>query len=130
MFKLFLDDMRIPSQAFLYTANPMYLDSDWVIVRSYDEFVDIIKERGIPDVLSFDHDLADEHYGTHENLDEIEYLLYEEKTGYHCAKWLIEYCIDNKLTISPKVYIHSMNFAGSKNIESLFRAYDKAYRGT
>jgi hypothetical protein len=56
--------------------------------------------------------------------------MYEEKTGYHCAKWFIEYCIDNHYTISPKIYIHSMNHAGAKNIESLFRTYDKIHRGT
>lgn len=122
--------MRIPAGAFSYTKNPIYLDLDWVIVRNYDEFVDAIKEKGIPDVISFDHDLADEHYGVQENLDEVEYLLFQEKTGYHCAKWLIEYCIDNKLMISKKVYIHSMNPVGSRNIESLFRTYEKIYRGT
>jgi hypothetical protein len=85
-YKLFLDDMRIPANVFTYIKNPIYLDPDWVIVTNYDEFVKVVEEKGIPDVVSFDHDLADEHYGMHENLDEMAYSFYEEKTGYHCAK--------------------------------------------
>jgi hypothetical protein len=117
----------MPSDVFNYIKNPIYLDPDWTIVRNYDEFIWSIKEFGIPDVISFDHDLADEHYGMQDN---IEYGMLTEKTGYHCAQWFIYYCIDNKLMISKKVYIHSMNPAGSKNIESLFRTYEKLYRGT
>ena len=130
MYKLFLDDLRIPEQAFSYTRNPIYLDPDWVIVRNYDEFVKTIEERGIPDMVSFDHDLADEHYGLEDHVWDNCYELMREKTGYHCAQWLIYYCIDNKLMISKKVYIHSMNPAGAKNIESLFRTYEKVYRAT
>ena len=130
MFKLFLDDLRMPENAFSYTKNPIYLDPDWVIVRNYDEFVKSIEERGVPDVVSFDHDLADEHYGTEDHIWDCEYSMFREKTGYHCAQWLIYHCIDNKLMISKKVYIHSMNPVGTKNIDSLFRTYEKIYRGT
>ena len=50
-----------------------------------------------------------------------------EKTGYHCAKWLIEYCIDNNEKLPAEIYIHSMNPAGSMNIKSLFETYYKLY---
>jgi len=130
MFKLFLDDIRIPADVFTYIKNPIYLELDWVIVRNYDEFVKAIEERGVPDVVSFDHDLADEHYGLDDYVWNSEYDMFKEKTGYHCAQWLIYHCIDNKLMISKKVYIHSMNPVGTKNIDSLFRTYEKIYRGT
>jgi len=120
----------MPEQAFSYTRNPIYLDPDWVIVRNYDEFVKSIEERGVPNVISFDHDLADEHYGLDDYVWNNEYQFFTEKTGYHCAKWFIEHCIDTKHLITSKVYIHSMNPAGAKNIESLFRTYEKLYRGT
>jgi hypothetical protein len=51
---------------------------------------------------------------------------YEEKTGYHCAKWLIDYCIDNKLELPKTILIHSMNPVGSRNIKSLFDSYFKS----
>jgi hypothetical protein len=52
-----------------------------------------IQELGIPDVVSFDYDLADVYYEKQQfdYNDET-----QEKTGYHCAKWLTYYCIDNK----------------------------------
>ena len=126
-FDLFLDDIRLPSHTFTYTKNPIYLDSNWDIVRSYDEFVKIIMERGAPDTISFDHDLGPEAY---KYQTEIPYDQFTEKTGYHCAKWLIEYCIDNNKDIPQTILIHSMNPVGRQNIESLFNTYEKVYRKT
>lgn len=123
-YSLFLDDFRYPEDAFDYTHQTVYIDEDWVIVRNYDEFVNAIKEKGIPEVISFDHDLADEHYGMQ---DHPEYGLMTEKSGYHCAKWLIDYCLDNKLDIPKFIFIHSMNPAGAQNIASLFNTYRKVY---
>jgi hypothetical protein len=129
-YSLFLDDSRYPEDCFEYTHQTVYIDEDWIIVRSYDEFVAAILEKGIPEVISFDHDLADAHY---EHQNEIPGVLpydqYSEKTGYHCAKWLIDYCIDNKLDIPKFIFIHSLNTAGARNIESLFLTYEKIYRG-
>lgn len=126
-FSLFLDDIRMPSDVFNYIKNPVYLDPDWIIVRNYEEFVDAVIKRGFPSVISFDHDLGPEAY---KHQMDISYDQFTEKTGYHCAKWFIEYCIDSNHLITGKVYIHSMNPSGAKNIESLFRTYEKIYRGT
>jgi len=120
-YNLFLDDFRLPNDVYNYLLQPIYISVDWEIVRSYDEFVKIIEERGVPVIISFDHDLADEHY-----LQRLEYDQYTEKTGYHCAKWLIYYCIDNKKELPATILIHSMNFAGSQNIQSLFNSYYKS----
>ena len=114
----------MPEDAFEHTHIPVYiLIDDWVIARNYDEFVKIIQERGIPEIVSFDHDLADSHY---DNPKDIPYDQYVEKTGYHCAKWLIYYCIDNKKELPPTILIHSMNVGGSLNIKSLFDTYHKS----
>jgi len=51
----------------------------------------------------------------------------EEKTGYHCAKWMINYCLDNNLNLPKKILIHSMNIVGSQNIISLFETFNKIY---
>jgi hypothetical protein len=125
MYKLFLDDIRMPIDVLGYMpAHRIYNNPDWVIVKNYDEFIKTVEERGVPKVVSFDHDLADEHYGMQDN---IEYDFMSEKTGYHCAKWLIDYCIDHNTDIPELVMIHSMNPAGSKNILSLFVTYRKIY---
>jgi hypothetical protein len=52
MKKLYLDDIRTPKT------------KGWDIVRSYDEFVKWIEENGLPDKLSFDHDLGEEGTNT------------------------------------------------------------------
>lgn len=127
---VFLDDIRLPKDCFGYTHNPIYLIDEWIIVRNYDEFIKDTLENGIADIYSFDHDLADGHYAVGDLGITVDYDTFTEKTGYHCAKWLIEYCIDNHKEIPLAVFIHSMNPAGSKNIESLFTTYEKLYRTT
>ncbi len=104
-YNLYLDDFRQPIDSSYYLNNPIYGNLKWEVVRSYDEFVKIITEKGIPDIVSFDHDLADEHY-----------------------KWFINYCIDNQKEVPEKIFIHSMNPAGSANIKSLFDTYNKYHR--
>lgn len=79
--KLFLDDVR-PAP-----------DASWVVVRSYAAFIAHIKAHGVPDVISFDHDL-----GTRES-------------GYDCARWLIEHRYRVKFW-----RVHSMNPVGRENI--------------
>ncbi|WP_354961172.1 cyclic-phosphate processing receiver domain-containing protein [Chryseobacterium sp. Bi04] len=113
---LFLDDIRYPVQAYHYTKQDVFLRKDWHIVRNYEQFVNRILEKGLPEMISFDHDLADENYlktGSPE---------YAEKTGYECAKWLIEFCMDNSLDL-PKFYCHSMNPVGKDNIMSLLKNF-------
>jgi hypothetical protein len=122
-YNLFLDDFRDPEDAFQHMMLPVYLLEDWLIVRNYDEFINVIQEKGIPEMISFDHDLADAHYDNQVN---IPYDEYQEKSGYHCAKWLIDYCIDNDKELPASIYIHSMNHAGSLNIKSLFQSYWKS----
>ena len=62
IYNLFLDDKRNVTDTYKYTNNPVYLSGDWIIVRNYDSFVDTIKKHGLPNFVSFDHDLADPHY--------------------------------------------------------------------
>lgn len=125
---LFLDDKRTPIEAFTYTKDVRYLELKWVTAKSYDKFVSIIERRGVPDVVSFDHDLADEHYRNQENpwsVDgTIDYFSYKEKTGYECAKWLCNYCLDNKIRF-PEYMIHSWNGIGSNNIKYYIKNFKK-----
>jgi len=128
MKRLFLDDVRIPinCSAYMRPAN-IYLE-DWDVVRTYDEFVEYITKNGVPDEISFDHDLADEHYdpSMYESIDKYtkKYNTFKEKTGYDCAKWLSEYCVNNVIPM-PKCYVHSMNPVGRDNIKSVLNSLEK-----
>jgi len=129
MKALFLDDIRMPQQVYEYIKNNIYLSLEWIIVRNYEEFVQAITDD-FPDVISFDHDLADSHY-TPEYLwmdydkskEWQEQQVHKEKTGYECAKWLVEYCLDNDLDL-PLCYVHSMNPVGKDNINNLLKNYN------
>ena len=76
---------------------------------SYNEFVNYIDTHGLPDGICFDHDLG------------------EEKTGYDCAKYLVNYCLDHNYSI-PKYKIQSSNPVGVANIHSIMQTYMK-YQG-
>ena len=123
--KIYLDDVRTP-------INP-----DWVVARSYDEFVEKVRELGFEniDVISLDHDLGDtamnEYFNNVSPNYTLDYTHITEKTGMDCAKWLVDYYYDNynfaEDLISrkskkingitfPKVYTHSANPIGSANI--------------
>ena len=128
-YNLFLDDFRSPVDCSRYMPNPgIYLKMEWVIVRNYDEFVKFISKNGLPSMVSFDHDLADEHY-SNDMYDGNEvynknYETFKEKTGYDCAKWLVDYCMDRDLDL-PEYIVHSMNPAGGKNIWEYLEGYRK-----
>lgn len=110
-YKLFLDDERTvsdthvlnilcnPADAHIY-SNP----AEWVVVRTYHEFVSHIAKNGLPSVVSFDHDLGD-FSGPNK----------EERTGMDCAKYLVSICLDKPAEF-PKWIVHSQNTVGAENI--------------
>jgi len=89
-YNLFLDDIRMPKDAFGYTKLPIFISEKWIIVRNYFAFISLIEKKGVPNIIAFDHDLGAEHYTDQSNIKYDEFI---EKTGYHCAQWLIDYCI-------------------------------------
>ena len=122
MKKLFLDDVRSAEMVFMNTIDPIYENNnEWEIVRSFNEFVSYIEEKGLPEFISFDHDLDYDHYKL-ENQQDIDYEKMEIKTGFHAAQWLINYCADNKLKL-PNFKVHSMNLAGKRNIERILEKF-------
>ncbi len=124
---LFLDDVRVPKDC-SYMKNPELYNRDWDIVRNHDEFVNYILKEGVPDFISFDHDLSDEHYSQDMyKSSEIYNKLYgnfKEKTGYDCAKWLCNYCAENSIPL-PEFEVHSMNPVGRENIIGFLNSYKK-----
>lgn len=132
--KLFLDDFRIPKDAINLVPtklNKFYWENDWFVVKTYNEFVDFIQKNGLPTFVSFDHDLADFHYDY--NPDEFEGMSEEElflrfgsveKTGMDCARWLVDYCYENKLVL-PDYVVHSANPMGKINIQKFLENAEK-----
>jgi len=99
---IWLDDFRAPNV-------PQTETIAWV--KDYDSFVSQVKVFGkdISDcIVHFDHDLGD------------------GKDGYDCAKFLINWCIDNEYTV-PDYDIQSANPVGRENIDSLFKTYWKVF---
>jgi hypothetical protein len=126
MKKLFLDDIRSPKDAITLvpsSLNKFYWENDWDIVRNYDEFMQYLMSSGIPDFISFDHDLADFHYEfrpeDYDNMTEDEMINRfgsMEKTGLDCARLLADYCGMQGKPL-PEYLVHSANPVGKENIE-------------
>lgn len=92
-YHLFLDDERLP-----VPGKP------WIVVRSYKSFVETIYNFGLPEFISFDHDLG------------------EESNGFHCAKFLVDYHMKHGGKF-PEYYVHSQNPIGKVNIEKYISNY-------
>jgi hypothetical protein len=101
-YKLYIDDIRTPKSA------------GWRIVRSFEEFVFTIEHYGVPEEISFDHDLGWDY--EHDC---------ERKSGYDCAKWLV-----NHNVVIENFNVHSANPVGAENIKCLlynFLKFKMAY---
>lgn len=128
-YSIYLDDIRQPFSSYYMTGDVRYNLLQWVIVRSYDEFVNYITKNGLPELISFDHDLSDVHYDLLGQTDFISWDEYyftndREMTGYDCAKWLCDYCFDNQKKI-PDFLVHSANTVGARNIRGYINNFLK-----
>jgi len=100
MYKLFLDDIRIPNEG------------GWIIARDMNEAIAIVSEKGCPDVVSFDHDLGEDELG---NI---------RPTGYDFAKYLVEQDMNSDIIPDDFSFVvHSANPVGKVNITLLLNNY-------
>jgi ASC-1-like (ASCH) protein len=139
-YNLFLDDLRKPEHAYIYPKrngagliietqslkHVSNVDNDnWIVVRNYDDFVKTIEEKGLPDVVSFDHDLHEEHikhyYSVTEKTGIIEYGNLKVKTGKHCAEYFVQKYKELCPTYIPHVYVHSANQWGAQEIRKVLK---------
>ena len=113
---IFLDDNRLPLE--ISWVDFDYCAANWVIVRNYTDFVSEI-EKGDFEIISFDHDLdrtsTFECIRCNSSQEPFNYSKVSEKTGYHCALFLKEFCEKNNKTL-PSYLIHSLNTKGRDNI--------------
>lgn len=101
-YALFLDDERFPKTT-----------KEFIIARTFDQAVAIVEEKGVPNYISFDHDL-----GYIPDTTDI------AKTGYDFAKWLVDYDIMyNKIPTDFSYNVHSANPVGAKNISGYLDGY-------
>lgn len=102
MKRLYIDDERNPRT-----------DYNWCVVRTYDDAIDYILTYGLPEYISFDHDL-----GT-------------PKTGYDIASEIIRLDMDKLIDI-PSTFtynVHSANVCGAKNIQGILDSYMRFKHG-
>ncbi len=97
-YKLFLDDKRSPPSG------------EWVVARSYAEFRDVTKKRGMPEMVSFDYDLTDDYTDT------------STKTGLACARWMMREVAMTGARC-PDFKVHSQNHRGAAMIRSEMEAF-------
>ncbi len=104
MKKLFLDDVR--EIEMIYDKS---MESEFDIVRNFNDFIEYIKINGLPSFISFDNDLG---------LDENNNVAPD---GYAAAKWLVyESGLDLK---NFKFKVHSANPVAAEQIKGLLNNY-------
>lgn len=87
--KLFIDDVRdAPS-------------TEWTVMRTSAHAITFIKTFGLPDVISFDHDLGG------------------DDTSMRIVDWLIGEILDYRISVPETFifYVHSANPVGAENLE-------------
>ena len=114
--RLYLDDVRTPT------------DTEWVVVRNYNEFVTQINSNGLEnfELISLDHDLGDtamiEYYTNVKHNYNLDYTNIEEKTGMDCCRFLVTESIQKNIPL-PLIYVHSANPIGSANMMGYINNY-------
>jgi hypothetical protein len=88
VYKLFIDDLR-------EVCGP-----DWLIARTSEQAINIIKKNGMPDIISFDHDLSGDDKST------------------IVTQAIHEMVLDGDIEIKPdfRFWVHSDNPNGKDNI--------------
>lgn len=124
---LYLDDVRTPIE-----TMPGF--QPWAVVRNYDEFVAWIKAHGIPNYVSLDHDLADEHMQDYfdyqaKGVQTVNYGRFTEKTGVDCLSYMLDVVYNEiekgKTPNLETVCVHSHNPVGSENMLKLAANFAK-----
>ena len=129
---LWLDDIRDPNDT-IWTywmidsgINPDEFSIIWV--KSYSEFTHWITQNGLPSLICFDHDLGEDvakgRVSKGINKRQARILKRETLSGFDCAKWLVEFCLDNQIN-APEFRIQSANPVGAENIRGLIENFKK-----
>jgi hypothetical protein len=131
-YNLFLDDYRIPEDCLKYKDDERYGTETWVIVKSHEAFVTMLETRWeiseFPKLVSFDHDLDDEHYdrAMWRGVEAYEQVAvnFTEPTGRRSAEFLVSFCREQNIPL-PECLIHTMNPAGEVRIKRTLNLGDQ-----
>ena len=118
--KLWLDDEREPPEG-------------WFLVKTANaaiEFLTQVRDHGLELThMSFDHDLADVHYGywyagqtlskNHPARDAAREMASREKTGYDVLLWMAEH----EVWPTEACYVHSHNSVGAERMVGVINRY-------
>lgn len=102
--RIFLDDERFPPND----------GKEWIIVRSYDKALEVLKIFTTCPFISFDNDLGP-----------------ESLEGFQVAKWIVEHDLDlngSFLPLDYKFYVHSQNSVRNVYIYNYINNYLKVKR--
>jgi len=119
--RIYLDDIRTP------------IENDWAVCRDYNDFVNKVSEIGLENIymISLDHDLGEtairEYFKNVSKNYILNYDNIQEKTGYDCAKWLVDQSMEKDVQL-PLILTHSANPIGSANIMGYINNYLKNKR--
>jgi hypothetical protein len=125
MISIYLDDTRTPLE------HP--LGKEWMVVRDYDQFVDLVTKTGLNNVelISLDHDLgplAIRHFFDNTRVNyTINYAFIRENTGMDAVNWLVDLARKSDLDL-PQCYVHSANPIGCGNMMGHINMYNKERR--
>lgn len=103
---LWLDDFRNPFDD-KWSGKYNIKGEDIIWVGNFDEFTYWINLNGLPDLICFDHDLG-----------------CDIPTGYDCARWLVDYCLDRNQSLCDFIS-QSDNPPGRENILKLLTNFIK-----
>ena len=134
---LWLDDQRDPykylntkSTSATFARNKQFYDDlskhydiNFVWVKNIYQFINYIKNNGVPQFVSFDHDLNNRGGG--EGLSDEQKL---NNNGVNCAKWLVNYCKQMGQSL-PKFYVHSANPKHGPEINRVLTSENKQMNG-
>ena len=130
---LWLDDQRDPykylntkSNSNTFLKNKQFYNElikkynvNFVWVKNLYQFIEYVENNGVPEFVSFDHDLNNRGGG--EGLSDEQKL---NNNGVNAAKWLVNYCRQNKQSL-PKFYVHSANPKHGPEINRVLNAENK-----
>ena len=130
---LWLDDQRDPqkylntkSTSATFARNKEFYDNllkqynvNFVWVKNLYQFKEYVENNGIPQFVSFDHDLNNRGGG--EGLNDEQKAI---NNGVNCAKWLVVYCKAMGQPL-PKFYVHSANKKQGPEISKVLTSESK-----
>jgi hypothetical protein len=101
MYTLFLDDLRSPTSDL----------KDVKIARNVSQAIKLVEGHGLPNVISFDHDLGSGEF-----------------TSPRFMWWLIDQHLDEKFDLNKvkQVLIHSANPVGAENLKELWNGFSSS----